>query len=172
MTRQSSFGKMTEGTDVNVGDRVLIAKQRATVRYVGPVQGQEGVWVGVEWDDPTRGKHNGEAGGQRYFTCSSAASTAGSLVRASKVSPGRSLVEALVQRYTNQLAEGQVRSDAAVADDQQGGYVSTARNKKLWVQLVGQEQVTARQSKLDLLTSARVVAAKVACLVRQCCFWL
>ena len=42
---------------------------RATVRYVGPVVGQDGEWIGVEWDDPTRGKHDGSYGGERYFEC-------------------------------------------------------------------------------------------------------
>ena len=27
-----------------------------------------GVWLGVEWDNPTRGKHNGCHEGKQYFT--------------------------------------------------------------------------------------------------------
>lgn len=143
-------------------DRVLIAKQRATVRYVGPVDGHEGTWVGVEWDDDSRGKHDGATGGKRYFTCCSSAPTAASFVRINKVNSGTSLVDALVLRYTNQLAEGQ----GSTADAQQA-YVSTASNKKLWVELVGQEQVTMRQSKLELLTSARLVGANVSSVVSE-----
>ena len=30
-----------------------------------------GEWVGVEWDDSSRGKHNGEHDGVQYFTCRS-----------------------------------------------------------------------------------------------------
>lgn len=45
-----------------VGCRVQILKDRATVRYLGPVKGQEGQWVGVEWDDASRGKHDGTTG--------------------------------------------------------------------------------------------------------------
>ena len=37
------------------------------VRYVGEVDGQRGQWVGVEWDDSTRGAHDGAVGGRRYF---------------------------------------------------------------------------------------------------------
>lgn len=148
---------------VAVGERVCIAKQKATVRYVGPIEGHEGTWVGVEWDDPSRGKHDGAAGGKRYFNCSSAP-TAGSFVRINKVGSGTSIPDALVLRYTNQLAEGQGNS---TADTQQPAYVSTAGNKKLWVELVGQDKVTARQSKLELLTSARLVGANVSCAVRR-----
>lgn len=147
-------------------DRVLIAKQRATVRYVGPVDGYEGTWVGVEWDDSSRGKHDGETGGRRYFTCCCDAPTAASFVRINKVCPGISLVEALVLRYTNQLAEGQ--SSSAAAADAEPAHAVPASNRKLWVELVGQEQVTARQSKLELLTSARLVGANVSAVVRRC----
>lgn len=153
---------MGSSAGVEVGDRVVIAKHRATVRFVGPVAGQDGLWVGVEWDDPSRGKHDGAGpGGARYFTCCSPSPTAGSFVRASKVSPGKALVEAATQRYTNQLAEG-----CGEAGSQQ--YLSTSRSRKLLVELVGQEQVTARQSQLELLTSARVVGAGVSHVVRCC----
>eukprot|EP00766_Chilomastix_caulleryi_P000279 gnl/Chilomastix_caulleri/1267.p1 GENE.gnl/Chilomastix_caulleri/1267~~gnl/Chilomastix_caulleri/1267.p1 ORF type:complete len:247 (-),score=51.82 gnl/Chilomastix_caulleri/1267:51-791(-) len=40
---------------------------RGTVRYVGKIpELHPGFWVGVELDEP-RGKHNGTAGGHRYF---------------------------------------------------------------------------------------------------------
>lgn len=40
-----------------------------TVRYVGPVQGTKGEWLGVEWDDASLGKHTGENQGVKYFEC-------------------------------------------------------------------------------------------------------
>jgi dynactin complex subunit len=70
-----------------IGSRVQIFKDHATVRYIGPVIGQEGTWVGVEWDDPSRGKHDGATGGFKYFECESGLS-AGSFVRLEKVSFG------------------------------------------------------------------------------------
>ena len=27
-----------------------------------------GIWIGVEWDDPSRGKHDGVHEGHRYFS--------------------------------------------------------------------------------------------------------
>ncbi|VDM67084.1 unnamed protein product [Strongylus vulgaris] len=56
---------------VQVGDRILVGEYAATVRYIGNVAGHPGVWVGVEWDDPSRGKHDGLVNGIRYFTTSS-----------------------------------------------------------------------------------------------------
>lgn len=40
-----------------------------TLRYAGEVAGTSGLWLGVEWDDPSRGKHDGTHKGTRYFTC-------------------------------------------------------------------------------------------------------
>ena len=40
-----------------------------TVRYLGEVAGTSGSWLGVEWDDAARGKHDGSHKGVRYFTC-------------------------------------------------------------------------------------------------------
>ena len=52
--------------DFHITQRVQVDKFKATVRYVGPVQGQQGVWVGLEWDDSGRGKHDGSSEGRRY----------------------------------------------------------------------------------------------------------
>lgn len=52
-----------------VGRRFCVSGHTGTVRYSGPVSGTSGEWLGVEWDDPWRGKHDGVKDGQRYFTC-------------------------------------------------------------------------------------------------------
>lgn len=51
------------------GKRLSFNGELCTARYVGAVQGTKGEWLGVEWDDPTRGKHDGSHGGVRYFEC-------------------------------------------------------------------------------------------------------
>lgn len=67
---------------------------KATVRYIGPVASATASasssgsnWIGVEWDDSTRGKHDGSAVDssgtfRRYFDC---AMGKGSFVKESKV---------------------------------------------------------------------------------------
>ena len=52
-----------------IEQRISYQNFKATVRYIGEVAGANGVWLGVEWDDPSRGKHNGEKDGVQYFQC-------------------------------------------------------------------------------------------------------
>ncbi|KAJ1979972.1 hypothetical protein H4R33_005589 [Dimargaris cristalligena] len=79
---------------------------RGTLRYEGPVAGTPDLWLGVEWDDPTRGKHDGSKGGVRYFT--TATPTAGSFLRPHlPLRWGQTFLEALVQKYLV-TARGQV----------------------------------------------------------------
>ena len=52
-----------------LGQRLSYAGERCTVRYVGSVAGTQGEWLGVEWDDVTRGKHAGIHSGVQYFEC-------------------------------------------------------------------------------------------------------
>jgi dynactin complex subunit len=52
------------------GSRIyLLSGYFGTVKYFGPVDGTTGLWLGVEWDDPARGKHDGIKDGKRYFDC-------------------------------------------------------------------------------------------------------
>lgn len=56
-------------TDFAVNQRRSYDGSLCTIRYVGRIEGTSGDWLGVEWDNPTRGKHSGEHNGVRYFTC-------------------------------------------------------------------------------------------------------
>jgi dynactin complex subunit len=60
---------MAANTPFYVGKRLSFDGQLCTVRYHGEVKGTKGQWLGIEWDDPTRGKHSGEHQDVRYFTC-------------------------------------------------------------------------------------------------------
>lgn len=54
--------------DFQVGDRVDVNGQLATVRYIGLAEFAPGEWVGVELDIPD-GKNNGTVLGVKYFEC-------------------------------------------------------------------------------------------------------
>jgi dynactin complex subunit len=51
------------------GQRLSYSGALCTVKYIGPVSGTKGDWLGIEWDDPNRGKHNGSHNGIKYFDC-------------------------------------------------------------------------------------------------------
>ncbi|KAL0359975.1 UNVERIFIED_CONTAM: Tubulin-folding cofactor E [Sesamum radiatum] len=83
-----------------VGQRVhFIGQPRriGTVKYVGPVEGYSGNWIGVDWDGDGEGKHDGSHNGIRYFT--GRGPNTASFVRPHNLSTGISLLEALETRY-------------------------------------------------------------------------
>jgi hypothetical protein len=51
------------------GSRFALSGYIGTIRFVGEVDGTSGIWLGVEWDDRARGKHDGIKDGKRYFSC-------------------------------------------------------------------------------------------------------
>ncbi|EKM55323.1 uncharacterized protein PHACADRAFT_173426 [Phanerochaete carnosa HHB-10118-sp] len=83
-----------------VGARILLSGHFGTIRFVGAVEGTQGIWLGVEWDDPARGKHDGVKDSRRYFTCR--VPNSGSFIRPTAVgiSYGTSFLKALFSKYT------------------------------------------------------------------------
>ncbi|KAF9520014.1 hypothetical protein BS47DRAFT_1387630 [Hydnum rufescens UP504] len=87
-----------------IGSRIEYQSHLGTVRYVGDVAGTPpGIWLGVEWDDPRRGKHSGIHKGHEYFQCT--VPNSGSFIRpTSSISFGRSFMEALIAKYMSDPA--------------------------------------------------------------------
>jgi dynactin complex subunit len=52
-----------------IGQRLSLKSQTCTVRYIGQVADKQGQWLGVEWDDASRGKHDGTHQRVSYFKC-------------------------------------------------------------------------------------------------------
>jgi hypothetical protein len=93
-------------TDIYIGKRLSFDAHLCAVRYHGSIQGTKGEWLGVEWDDPTRGKHSGEHQGTRYFTCSHPSPTSASFVRPTRKSDlPRTFVQALKSKYASEEDE-------------------------------------------------------------------
>jgi len=111
----------------HVSQRLSFDSHLCTVRYIGPVQGTQKDWLGVEWDDPTRGKHDGEHQRVRYFSCKnfiimdykesllmlmqilgrSNSKTAASFVRPTRTpDPVHSLTEAVREKYASEIVDG------------------------------------------------------------------
>ncbi|KAM0696807.1 hypothetical protein Q7P36_002878 [Cladosporium allicinum] len=83
-----------------IGQRLSLKSQTCTVRYVGQVADKQGQWLGVEWDDASRGKHDGTHEGVSYFKCRSKSPTAASFLRPKQNwDESRTLLQALREKY-------------------------------------------------------------------------
>ncbi|KAJ8289590.1 hypothetical protein GJAV_G00003060 [Gymnothorax javanicus] len=65
----SVSSSVCEGSEVRLGERVLVVGQRTgVVRFYGKTSFAPGFWLGVELDKPS-GKNDGSVGGVQYFSC-------------------------------------------------------------------------------------------------------
>ena len=163
-----------------VGARVLLGRRAvATVRYVGPVDGQAGTWVGLEYDEPGRGKHDGSHAGRRYFSCSPGAGpAAGSLVRLPKfleaADGGRPLADAARERYGGAGAPGSSGSadgggehgdQQQQQEQQQQQYLTTAGSRRVAVE-VSAPAPAARRASAAGAALAVMAGERVSSVVR------
>ncbi|EDN03638.1 predicted protein [Histoplasma mississippiense (nom. inval.)] len=89
---------------ISLGSRLSFEGGLCTVRYIGDVKGTKGQWLGVEWDDSTRGKHSGEHHGVKYFQCKSKHPTAGSFIRPTRQADRNlSFLQAANEKYVSKL---------------------------------------------------------------------
>ncbi|TGZ83134.1 RNI-like protein [Ascodesmis nigricans] len=89
---------MAETPNFRLGQRLSYSRALCTVRYIGPIDGTSGTWLGVEWDDPLRGKHSGSYNEKSYFTTQ--VPNAASFIRPTrKPDPTTTFLEALRKKY-------------------------------------------------------------------------
>jgi hypothetical protein len=53
---------------LKVGDSILYSGKSGTVRFMGRTEFKEGIWVGIELNEPS-GKNDGTVQGVSYFKC-------------------------------------------------------------------------------------------------------
>ena len=76
------LGEWWRRTNHDVTSRLILAHCLSGIlRYIGPVDFTDGIWLGVELRGP-HGRHDGAVAGRRYFTCPA---NHGVLVRPSRV---------------------------------------------------------------------------------------
>ncbi|RYC57420.1 hypothetical protein CHU98_g8788 [Xylaria longipes] len=129
-----------------VGDRLSYDGATCTVRYVGEVAGTSGTWLGVEWDDAARGKHDGSHKGARYFTCRSRSATPASFVRPTRPAETPvSFIAALQDKYTAELSNTTViQFSGKIAEE------------------VGFEKIRSKQAQLSELKYAVLDGTRIA----------
>lgn len=150
------------GMSFELGSRVCDSDGfRGTVRYIGPVASAKNktetwlgkdLWlvfpllnvkfcfvIGIEWDDKTRGKHDGsvvdDSGNlHRHFECPAGA---GSFLKPAKVNGGRTFRAALNERYVSFDAPVITNADSSLP----GAFVTTSKGNVKKIELVGETKL-------------------------------
>jgi hypothetical protein len=83
-------------------NKLIIFNQNiGIIRYAGPVSdissNDSEIWYGIEWKDPTRGKHDGSFKGKRYFDTKHP--TGGSFLNPNKANFGVEIWTAVEEKY-------------------------------------------------------------------------
>ncbi|MCJ1401887.1 hypothetical protein MMC11_005104 [Xylographa trunciseda] len=139
----------SDAPDFYIGKRVSLAGDLGTIRYVGKVVGTEHDWLGIEWDDPTRGKHDGAYNGHVYFQCLNAQPKAASFLRSTrKFDQPVSFMEAVHRKYSPALIE----STAPLGKHVEPVEPISISGKV--VEEIGFDKIAERQAMLDELQIA------------------
>ncbi|KAI0983747.1 hypothetical protein GJ496_004053 [Pomphorhynchus laevis] len=82
-----------------IGKRISVKGKsvNATIRYIGEIDGKQGIWYGIEWDDKSEGTNDGTLGDRVYFSTTQTRS--GSFIRPHLAKFGVSFEEAINQKY-------------------------------------------------------------------------
>nr|XP_036873011.1 tubulin-specific chaperone E isoform X1 [Manis javanica]XP_036873012.1 tubulin-specific chaperone E isoform X1 [Manis javanica] len=131
-----------------IGRRVEVNGEHATVRFSGVVPPVTGLWLGVEWDNPARGRHDGSHEGTVYFKCRHP--TGGSFIRPNKVNFGVDFLTAIKKRY--------VLGDGPEDEKEQ---IVTIGNKP--VETIGFDSIIRQQSQLSNLQEISLRNCTVNC---------
>ncbi|KAL2395462.1 hypothetical protein ABEF95_000620 [Exophiala dermatitidis] len=143
-----------------IGQRRSYGGALCTVRYIGTLANTKGEWLGVEWDDVSRGKHDGQHEGRRIFHCLSSSPTAASFVRPSRLRDAeRTLLEAIKFKYAAAItASDDPARQSSPAANSQATATSTSDNvieiDGKVVEEVGFDKV---QIQLSMLSDLKIV---------------
>lgn len=93
---------------MKVGNRVSYQGDLCTIKWIGELPQWAGVQAyGVEWDDPSRGKHNGWLNNIQYFN--TVVPMAGSFVKASRKKDGEvTFNQAVEEKYASEVGKSEV----------------------------------------------------------------
>lgn len=117
------------------------------------MKGYQGEWVGIEWDNHERGKHNGVVDNIQYFETKSSTAS-GSFVRPAKITVPESLLDAIGNKY-NIDYENDNPLDIQMIKEAQKFF------KAPIFEIVGMEKIGKKQSCLEDLLDVSVSHSKV-----------
>ncbi len=115
----------------------------------------------MEWDDPSRGKHDGsvlapDGAVVRHFTCARPGPTSASFLKPAKLDRGVAFMQVLHRRYVG--LDAPLEAPNRVFE---GAYANTSRGGKKAIEFHGEEQIRARQ-QIGELTKVSMRGQRVA----------
>ena len=151
MDEQNKLGP--EDDIYTIGERCCCGDDCGVIRFSGVVEGSSGMWVGIEWNNIGRGKHNGNLNGKQYFICEKEGNCA-SFVRPKKVKLCYSVAQGLLSRYTN--------TDPTGYQEEREKLILGKKGAAVKVELVGMESAFEERSKLDELSMVSLIDMNIS----------
>ena len=144
----------TADTSNLLGKRVELNEKTAKIKYVGPLRHKKDckeneIWLGLEWDDKTRGKHNGTVEGYEYFKTTNG-DNSGSLVKMTKVNVGQTFKGALGYKYNFYEEEGNDYHKDVDKALEKDNFITTDK-KIINIELVGKEKAAKKFSEFEYM---------------------
>lgn len=137
------------------GMRLSFDNALCTVRYYGPLPDQNGDWLGVEWDDLERGKHNGQYKGKRIFEPLSPSPHCASFIRPTRIADRpRSFIEALRYKYAEEGVE-QTKTETDGSIEISGKVV-----EEVGFERIRKQQAVLHELKIVVLDGLRICGIK------------
>ena len=145
--------QVIENLDKLLNRRVEVSESTGTIKYIGKLKHlkdkkDDDFWIGIEWDDFSRGKHNGTVEGFEYFKTSHP--TSGSLIKFNKVNFGNSFLEAIKFKYNFHSQSGDEMYQFLNRAVESDLYIQ-ANKKRITIELVGKEKAIQKFSQLDAI---------------------
>ena len=137
-----------------LGKRVELNEKTAKIKYVGPLKHKKEykeneIWLGLDWEDKTRGKHNGTVEGFEYFKTINGENS-GSLVKMTKVNIGQTFKGALGYKYNFYEEEGNDYHKDVDKALEKDNFITTDK-KIINIELVGKEKAAKKFSEFEYM---------------------
>ena len=158
---------ITNNMSLFVNQRIQLVHgphNRGTVRYIGPVPGQPShqQWVGVEWDDETKGKHNGTVNQTMQLFTTFQNRNSASFVKLDK------LLQAISTQGAND--ECSVMNHVSLTDAIQQRYVNAPNEKlieltlgkSMRVEIVGADKIASKMAQVSTLEKMGLPSCKIS----------
>jgi dynactin complex subunit len=148
--RFPKFTKSYNDSECYINRRIEVQDYIATVKYCGKLlhKQDKDIWIGVVWDEKTRGKHNGKVEDKEYFICEN---NSGSLLKFSKVNHGIGFIEAVSFKYKFFEQDSEEYKFLSEALDR--NMFIEAKRKIIKIEFIGKEKAIKKFAEIEKIQS-------------------